>query len=275
MLDLNIEYEVVIFSIGETKAGTKMGKLQLKNLEDDSLINCVLWEETLNRTDQKIFRTGNILKILCGSYNEKFNNCIVSSFELIKEAKLGISDKEADELYKKIEEVINKFENKELKKYVSNLVKENKDRLKIAPAAKLHHHNYVGGLIVHIGECIDFADVILKVANSKISREEVLAACILHDFGKIFEYTIDLETGLIGYDEEFRKNWFTHSQWGYSNCMINGFVDIAKMIAAHHSRLEWGAIIDLGEKNLDPMMYIIHHIDDLSAKFGKISINDL
>ena len=31
MLDLTQTYEVVIFSIGDTKAGTKMGKLQLKN----------------------------------------------------------------------------------------------------------------------------------------------------------------------------------------------------------------------------------------------------
>ena len=48
-------YEVVIFSIGDTKAGTKMGKLQLRNTEDDTILNCILWEETLNRFDSKIF----------------------------------------------------------------------------------------------------------------------------------------------------------------------------------------------------------------------------
>ena len=35
-------YEVVIFSIGDTKAGTKMGKLQLKNTTDETLLNCIL-----------------------------------------------------------------------------------------------------------------------------------------------------------------------------------------------------------------------------------------
>ena len=32
MFNTEDTYEVVIFSIGDTKAGTKMGKLQLKNM---------------------------------------------------------------------------------------------------------------------------------------------------------------------------------------------------------------------------------------------------
>lgn len=35
----------------------------------------------------------------------------------------------------------------------------------------------------------------------------------------------------------------------------NGFVE--KLIASHHSRTEWIAVLDL-----DPMSYILHHIDD-------------
>ena len=64
MLDLQAEYEVIVYAVGDTKAGTKMGKLQLKNLEDESVLNCVLWEEALNRLDAKLFRCGNILKII-------------------------------------------------------------------------------------------------------------------------------------------------------------------------------------------------------------------
>ena len=51
MLDLNAIYEVVTFAIGDTKAGSKMGKLQVRNLNDDTVLNCILWEETLNRID--------------------------------------------------------------------------------------------------------------------------------------------------------------------------------------------------------------------------------
>ena len=58
-------------------------------------------------------------------------------------------------------------------------------------------------------------------------------------------------------------------------CMNQGFKNIAKMIASHHGRIDWGALIDLNEKDNEPFMYIIHHIDDISAKFGKISIADI
>ena len=57
MVDLNADYEVMAYSVGDTKAGTKMGKLQLRNIEENSTLNCILWEETINRLDPKHFRT--------------------------------------------------------------------------------------------------------------------------------------------------------------------------------------------------------------------------
>ncbi|MBR1754595.1 HD domain-containing protein [bacterium] len=273
MFDTETVYEVVVFSIGDTKAGSKMGKLQLK-APDESLLNCILWEETLNRMDEKLFRTGNKLRIVSGSFNEKYNNCLVSVLELIEEAKLGIDEAEQEKLFRKIISCVEKFENQQLKDFLLNLLNDNKELLKITPAAKLMHHNYVGGLLVHTNECMDLAEKAFDfVTNLRISKDEVLAACILHDFGKIYEYVINTETGLIEYNEEFRKDWITHSQYGFALCMSNGFKNIAKMIAAHHSRAEWGAMIDLNEKNLESFVYLLHHIDDMSAKFGRINIS--
>lgn len=273
MFDTETIYDVVVFSIGDTKAGSKMGKLQLK-APDESLLNCILWEETLNRMDEKLFRTGNKLRIVSGSFNEKYNNCLVSALELIEEAKLGIDEKEQRELYQKIISHVEAFKNEELKSFVLDFITEHKEKILITPAAKLMHHNYVGGLLVHTCECLDIADKnIDMMKNLTISKDEVLAACILHDIGKIFEYVINTETGLIEYNEEFRKDWITHSQYGFSLCMNAGFKNIAKMIAAHHSRAEWGAMIDLNEKGLEPYIYLLHHIDDISAKFGRINIS--
>lgn len=275
MLDLSKTYEVVIFSVGDTKAGTKMGKLQLKNLSDESILNCILWEEALNRLDAKIFRTGNHVKILGGSYNEKYNNCLISSLELVKEAKIGLDEEERNKLFNSIIEYANEIEDADLKKYVTELLFEHEEKFKISPAAKLMHHNYLGGLAEHTFECLQIASCLLNNLYKKIDKSTVYAACILHDFGKIFEYKIDTESGLIEYDEDFPKEWITHSQWGFSNCMTHGFKTVAKMIAAHHGRTEWGAIVDLGEKDLEPVLYLLHHIDDLSAKFGRTSISDL
>ena len=275
MFSRDIIYEVVIFSVGDTKAGTKMGKLQLKSTEDGSLLNCILWEEALNRMDSKLFRCGNQLRIVSGSFNEKFNNCLVTALELVKEAKMGLDENERDEYYKRLTAYFEKIENPEIRNFIIEYFEEHKDKIKIAPAAKLMHHNYMGGLMVHTLECLEFAEINMNAMAYKPNKDNILAACILHDIGKIFEYTIDLETGLIDYDENFRKEWLTHSQYGFSICMTKGFKEIAKMIAAHHGRAEWGAIIDLDEKDLEPELYLIHLIDNMSAKFGKINTSML
>ena len=270
MFNTDTDYEVVVFSIGDTKAGTKMGKLQLKNLKDESVLNCILWEETLNRYDSKIFRTGNIVRIVTASFNERYNNCLVSSLQLIKEAKTGLDENEREKVYAELISYIDTIKNEKLNAFLAGYFAEHKDRIKIMPAAKLMHHNYIGGLMVHT-----YAEANMELSDYKFNRDNIVAACMLHDIGKIFEYTIDLETGLIDYDEQFRKEWLTHSQYGFSICMTQGFKEIAKMIAAHHGRSDWGAIIDLDQKDLEPELYFIHLIDNLSAKFGKINVRIL
>lgn len=275
MFSTEIHYEVVTFAIGDTKSGTKMGKLQLKDPNTGDTLNCIMWEEALNRMDMKLFRSGNILRIVSASFNEKFNNCLINSLELIKEAKTGLDEKERENTYNEIISFIEKIKDENLKEFVSKIYSDNKEKILVMPAAKLMHHNYIGGLIVHTLECLKYAEVNMDAFFQRVNRDEVYAACLLHDIGKIFEYTIDLETGLIDYDENFRKEWISHSQYGFTICMSAGFKRVAKMIAAHHARADWGAIVDLNEKDLEPFVYLIHHIDDLSAKFGMTNVSML
>lgn len=271
MFSTDVDYEIVNFSVGDTKAGTKMGKLQLKNMEDNSTLNCILWEETLNRFDSKVFRAENIVRIVSASFNERYNNCLVSTLSLVKEAKMGLEENEREKVYSQILLYFDKIKNEKLNNFLTTYFIEHKDLIKIMPAAKMMHHNYVGGLMVHILECLQYAECNMNNSVYKFNQDNIYAACILHDIGKIYEYTINLETGLIDYDENFRKEWLTHSQYGFSLCMNNGFKEIARMIAAHHGRSDWGAIIDLDEKDLEPELYFIHIVDNLSAKFGKIN----
>ncbi len=275
MLDMNAKYEILSYSVGDTKAGTKMGKMQIKNLDTQGVLNCVLWEETLNRTQDSATRVGNIIRIITASYNEKYNNCLLNNFEVLEQACLGLDEAKRIEIYNKIVETINDFKDEKLKAFVLDIYQSNKEKLLITPAAKQMHHNYIGGLLIHSYECVKFAKAVLPLAVKKLNADEIIAAAILHDIGKIFEYDVNIESGVIEYNEQFRKDWISHSQYGFTLCMSNGFSNIAKMIASHHGRADWGAMIDLGERDLEPFYYIIHHVDDLSAKFGATSVNDV
>lgn len=275
MLDFKADYEVIIYTVGDTKAGTKMGKLQVKNLNDDSILNCIMWEETINRIDEKTFRSGNKIRITQGSYNEKYNNCLISGVELLEEAKFGLSEEEREDLFNKICDRITEFKNEKLKIFIADLMSQYGEKFKTSPAAKLMHHNYLGGLLEHSFECMQIADKVVDMFSVKLNRDEVVAASIIHDLGKIFEYNMNNESGKIDYSEGFYETWISHSQWGFTTCMTGGFPRIAKMIAAHHGRSDWGSMIDLSQKDLEPYVYVLHHIDDLSAKFGKTSVADL
>ena len=264
-------YEVLSYSIGDTKAGTKMGKLQLKNTEDETTLNCIMWEETINRLDVKLFRVGNLVRIVSATFNERFNNCLISSLELVKEAKMGLTPEEREEIYAKIISHLKEIKNEKLRDFVLKYFSDHEAEIKISPAAKAMHHNFIGGLLVHTLECIELAKLVIAKSFQRINEDNAIVACALHDIGKILEYTVDEETGIIEYDDTFKKEWFTHTQYAYCLCMNNGFKEVAKMIAAHHARADWGAIVDLNEKDLENYVYFVHHIDDLSAKFGKTS----
>ena len=95
---------------------------------------------------------------------------------------------------------------------------------------------------------------------------KIIAACIMHDFGKVFEYNIDEETGFVEVDENFIKTWVSHTLYGFSWANERGFTQLARIIAAHHGRKDWGAIIDLDEKNIE----LVEDLLKISPKDGRL-----
>lgn len=71
---------------------------------------------------------------------------------------------------------------------------------KRAPAAKKMHHAYIGGLLEHTLSMTVLADKIAEHYNG-IDRDLLVAGAILHDIGKIREFTYDMG---IDYSDEGR-----------------------------------------------------------------------
>lgn len=63
---------------------------------------------------------------------------------------------------------------------------KNFEQLKTKPAAVNHHHNFVGGLMRHIAEMLDFAMPLAETAN--INKRSLIKVILLHDFAKLVTY---------------------------------------------------------------------------------------
>ncbi len=137
---------------------------------------------------------------------------------------------------------------------------------KLAPAAVLYHHAYLGGLLDHVSSLVRLGDLVADHYPS-LNRELVLAGLILHDLGKIEE---------LRYEGAFRYS--TRGQLlGHivialeivrtKISSIPGFPEtlasqIEHIILSHHGKLEFGS-------PKEPMFaeaLVVHYLDDLDSK---------
>lgn len=271
MLSENLEYRIMSLAFKDTQSNTKMAKLQLKGDQDEEALNCVIWQDVLEKLSGNILKVGNIVKVKRYDHNEQYNNYILYSIDLIREEKLGLSDKEKEELLNKIFEIIESFSNPKLKKAVLEVIVENEELYVLTPAAQKMHHNYSGGLLQHTWECLNIAKVLFGTLYKDIDQELVLAGCIIHDIGKMFEYEYEQQTGSITRNAEFEKVWINHIHWGFSWANQHGLPELAHIIASHHGLKEWKALVE--PQTIEA--FLVHYVDNISSKMGAISIKDI
>ncbi|MDR0942617.1 MAG: HD domain-containing protein [Holosporales bacterium] len=280
-IDHNKTWVITCSLKANDKNGAPYRKLKLQDLETKNSIKVNIFSlENFSKSD---FRLGNQIRITDSqSFNKRFDNYIVNKFTVEKLGKLGLNEREIEASFSELKDYIDKINDMKLKEFIASLLAEYSEKFRKSPGGLSRHHCYVGGLLTHTLECLRYAETLAPhLRNIDDDMDSIYAACILHDFGKVLEYEIDVESGETITDSNFYKKWITHSQWGYTQCMAAGFDKVAKMIATHHSRLEWGAVLDLDKERhkdkeeLEPIYYLMYHIDDLSAKFGKTTVLDL
>lgn len=139
-------------------------------------------------------------------------------------------------------------------------------RLKRAPAAKGFHHAYLGGLLEHTLSMVRILDF-LAGHYPTVNRDMLIAGGILHDIGKIEEFTYDRA---IDYTTPGRL--IGHIIMGTEMIdrrigAIEGFpeelaLELKHVVLAHHGELDFGS--PKRPKTVEAL--IVHFIDDLDAK---------
>jgi 3'-5' exoribonuclease len=136
-----------------------------------------------------------------------------------------------------------------------------------APAAKLNHHAYVGGLLEHTLSVVHACDLLAGHYGRDIDRDLLLCGALLHDVGKVreiasaagFPYTDEgklLGHILLGIDIVRSAAARVPELSGERLTLV------LHLIASHQGRYEWQS--PKRPKILEALL--LHYVDDLDAK---------
>jgi 3'-5' exoribonuclease len=256
----------------------KDGKFRLSMEFGDATgrIGAVMWDAT--KEHAHLFQPGQIVKVrgLVGSYMDQ-PQIRVERIRVAKEEEYDLGDffrkssKSAAELSKLLDSMIERVENSYLKQLLEAVFTENlRKRYLTAPAAKLLHHDYIGGLADH---SLSMAEVIVRVADHypKLNRDLLICGALLHDIGKIWEYEV---TASIDYTDAGRLvghiNQGDEFVVGRADTIENFpeelLIHVRHLIVSHQGEREKGSPI----LPMTPEAVFLHSLDELDANMGAV-----
>ncbi|RAP47173.1 MAG: hypothetical protein BZ136_06640 [Methanosphaera sp. rholeuAM74] len=165
---------------------------------------------------------------------------------------------------------IKEIQNMKLRKVLIGIFtyKDFEDRFVNAPAAKIHHHNYRGGLLVHTNEVVKICKTLCDIYPT-LDRDLLISAAILHDIGKIETYDYDdgeIEVNSRGalIDHIFIGANLVQSFMRKEGVDEDTMIKLTHIILSHHGDVEKGWGSSISPKIAEAVA--LHHADDMSAK---------
>ena len=239
------------------KKMTKNGSyyLDLVLSDKDGEIFAKLWD--YNEVAHGKYETDMFVKIrgVISQYNGHDQLKIDRIRPVIESDNVDVSDfvKSADysgeEMYNHLLSLVNAFKDEDLKKVVSYLLEENKEKILYFPAAFRLHHAIRCGLLMHTASIVKLCESVCKVYPF-VNRELLLSGAILHDIAKTVEFDVK-ETGIAsGYTVE--GNLLGHLVMGAMmvkeasqklNIDSEKSMLLQHMILSHHGEPEFGAAV--------------------------------
>ncbi len=159
------------------------------------------------------------------------------------------SDYSGNTMLDTITDIVNGFNDAELKSVVLSMLEDNKEDLLFFPAAEKLHHAMTGGLLYHTLSIVRLCECVCSIYPC-IDRELLLSGAILHDIAKLREYSVNA-TGMVD----------GHTVEGMLlGHLVMGSEDVGRkcdelnitpekkyllqhMLISHHGKLEFGAAV--------------------------------
>lgn len=138
------------------------------------------------------------------------------------------------------------------------------------PAARGHHHARLGGLVEHIHSMVETTLNTAKTYDLRydhhFDRNLLIAACILHDIGKIAEYSGPIGTEVTEYGR--RQGHISIALKWVDQAAAELEVDadthdhLRHLILSHHGKKQWGSPVDPDT----PEAQLLHQIDMIDSR---------
>ncbi len=187
---------------------------------------------------------------------------------------LPVSSLDVDAMFKELMGFVDTIESAPLSTLLHAFFSdpETAERFRRAPAAKGFHHIYLGGLLEHtlsVAKLLDRA----AIHYPGLNRDLLLAGGLLHDIGKIDEFSYD---SIIEYSDEGRM--IGHLVMGVE--MIDRKIDgiegfptqlareLRHIILSHHGQFEFGS----PKRPKTKEALVVHFMDDLDAKLNAFDL---
>lgn len=247
----NIPFVVVKCERKIAKSGAEYIDLTLG--DSTGTIVCKVWGDKYDACSADKLTEGLVV-LASGSPNEFMNklqmvlSMAIPTEEYAEEDFVPVSKKNIEDMFSYLVKQVETIEDRHLRSLIKNMLADEpfvKIFKKTAAAMKMHHA-YVGGLLEHITEMIQFAIPMCEVYQP-CNCDLVKAGIILHDIGKTEE--IVWKNMAIEYSD--RGKLLGHIQIGlqiierYKTPDFDGecYQLLQHIILAHHGKLEYGSSV--------------------------------
>jgi len=200
---------------------------------------------------------------------------ILSTGEFDPKKFVEITSRDVRELYDNLIKLLDRINDDDIRGLLKEIfVKDERFAVAFleAPAAVTVHHGYKGGLIEHSMDVAKLAEqMTANYPGMDINMDIVIAGSLLHDIGKVREYSIKPS----GIERTSQGELIGHIVIGVNMLheyamKVKGFdsellTELEHIILSHHGEVEWGAPVL--PKTIEAM--IIHGADNIDSKVAQ------
>lgn len=237
-------------------------------------VNALVWENVDSLA--KVLDVGAVVKVKgqVQRYNGRLQVVIrraatVPANEIDETLYVRSSSVDVDILWQRLNTLVEEMEDPDLRQLIFRITADPEvaGRFRMAPAARGMHHAFRSGLLEHT---VSMATLGRSLAEHySINKDLVVAGCVLHDLGKIWELDI---SSSIEYTDEGRLLGHLSMEVLYVDRVINeleAFPDelrrqLLHILLAHHGEYEYGS----PRRPKTPEALLVHMADLLDSKMA-------